>query len=373
MSAKKRIKKILPRIKNRHPDVKRKKPGSAPGTIQHVGQRHLDEIQITVHDYDESRVEKIQIEEIKESKPYLDDPSKTWIKVCGLHDVEKLKSIWSYFDLHPLIQEDIVNTSQRPKVEIYDNCLYFVLRMLSYTSEEGLKSEQISIVLGPNYVLSFQETGQDYFGPILERLKIEESRIRKLGTDYLTYALIDCIVDYYFTALESIGDEMESVEEQLLSQPDDSILHNIHRLRREAIFFRKSVWPLRDAINATIRDDSKFIRDNTKIYLRDVYDHMVQVIDNIENYRDMILGMHDMYMSHVSNRMNEVMKVLTIIATIFIPLTFIAGLYGMNFDPEASPYNMPELNWYWGYPASLAVMLIMALLMLYYFKRKNWI
>lgn len=372
MSSKKRIKRILPRIRPHR--NKRKKPGSAPGTIQHVGERHLEKIHITVHDYDQEKVQEIPIDEIKESKQYLDDPSNTWIKIRGLHEIEKLQSIWFYFDLHPLIQEDIVSTSQRPKMETYDNCIYFVLRMLTFSSEDqALKSEQISIVLGKNYVLSFQETDQDYFKPILDRLQLAESRLRKLGPDYLTYALIDCIVDHYFSALDVLADEMENLEDKLLIDPDDNILHNVHRLRRETIFFRKSVWPLRDAMNSAIRDESKFIESKTKIYLRDVYDHVVQVIDNIENYRDMILGMHDMYMSTVSNRMNEVMKVLTIIATIFIPLTFIAGVYGMNFDPEASPFNMPELNWYWGYPASLLAMLLVAGVMIGYFKRKNWL
>ncbi len=372
MSTKKRIKKILPRIRPHR--NKRKKPGSAPGTIQHIGQRHLDNVLITIHDYDDAHVEEIAIDEIKEAKQYLEDPSKTWIKVKGLHDIEKLKTIWAYFDLHPLIQEDIVSTTQRAKLEVYENCLYFVLRMLTYSTEDHvLKSEQISIVLGQNYVLSFQETDKDYFNPILKRLQVENSRLRKLGPDYLTYALIDCIVDHYFAVLDVLADEMEILEDKLLANPDDNILHHVHRLRREFILFRKSVWPLRDAMNSVIRDESKFIQSKTKVFLRDVYDHMVQVIDNIENYRDMVLVLHEMYMSHVSNRMNEVMKVLTIIATIFIPLTFIAGVYGMNFDPGSSPLNMPELSWYWGYPASLFVMAVVAVIMIIYFKRRNWL
>lgn len=351
-----------------------KKPGTAPGTVDHTGQRHMQDIRITVHDYSENHIDEFTIDDIEQIRPYLESSSKTWIKVYGLHDLTKLKSIWGYFNLHPLIQEDIVNTSQRPKIERYDNCIFFVLRMLTYADEKQyIESEQISLVLGPNYVLSFQETDRDYFAPILTRLAGEGSRIRRLNTDYLTYALVDTVVDYYFHTLDKITDHIEAAEDQLLEDPDKQILHRIHKLRREVIFIRKSISPLRDAINSAIRDESNLIDDYTKVYLRDVYDHVIHVIDNVENYRDMILSLHDMYMSQVSNKMNEVMKVLTIIATIFIPLTFIAGIYGMNFNAEVSPYNMPEVNWYWGYPAVLTLMGIMALAMIYYFKQKEWL
>ena len=373
MPAKKLLKNILPNVGLRS-GLSKKKPGTAPGTIEHIGERHMDEIKITVHDYDDDHLEEIPIDKIQKAQQYLDDPSKTWIKVRGLHDTEQLKSIWNFFDLHPLIQEDIVNTAQRPKAESYDNCIFFVLRMLIY-EDDGLHTEQISIVLGENYVLSFQETDRDYFAPIINRLTVKDSRIRQRNTDYLTYALIDTIVDYYYHIIENIGSQIEDLEDKLLKdkgETDDKLLDRIHKIRREIIFFRKSIWPLRDAINSAIRDESKFISDNTKIFLRDVYDHLIQVIDNIENYRDMMLGLHDMYMSNVSNRMNEVMKVLTIIATIFIPLTFIAGIYGMNFNPETSPYNMPELSWYWGYPVAMGTMIIIAIIMVIYFRRKGW-
>ncbi len=373
MATRKKLKSMLPSIGLRK-SKPYKKPGSAPGTVEHIGERHMDEIKITVHDYDDDHLEEIPIDQIQKAKPYLDTPSKTWIEVRGLHDTEKLKSIWNFFDLHPLIQEDIVNTAQRPKAEVYDNCIFFVLRLLTYSEEEQkIRAEQVSIILGENYVMSFQETAAEYFKPILDRLSVQGSRIRKHQTDYLTYALIDAVVDHYFNMIEHIAEEIEILEDELLQDPEDHLLQQIHKVRREIIYFRKSVWPLRDAMNTAIRDESQFISDGTKIYLRDVYDHMIQVIDNIENYRDMVLGLHDMYMSHVSNKMNEVMKVLTIIATIFIPLTFIAGLYGMNFDTEISPYNLPELGWYWGYPASLAVMAVIAVIMLIYFKRKGWL
>lgn len=367
-----KLKNVLPSIHLRR-GRRLKKPGTAPGTIEHIGEQHLEEIKIKVHDYDEEHLQEISIDKIQKAKPYLETPSKTWITVSGLHDTDKLKSIWDFFNLHPLIQEDIVHTSQRPKVESYDNCVFFVLRILTYSQEnKRIETEQISIVLGDNYVLSFQESDRDYFAPIMNRLAVKDSRIRKHGPDYLTYALIDTVVDYYFTIIEHIADNIELLEDELLHEPQDHHLEQIHRIRREIIHFRKSVWPLRDAVSTAIRDESAFIGDNTKIFLRDVYDHMVQVIDNIENYRDMILGLHDMYMSFVSNKLNEVMKVLTIIATIFIPLTFIAGIYGMNFSPESSPYNMPELSWYWGYPVSLGFMGIIAVIMILYFKRKGW-
>lgn len=351
-----------------------KKPGTAPGTVEHMGHQHLEEVQITLYDYSEEHIEQQAITDITECRPYLEDPSKTWIHVNGLHDIGKLKTIWSYFDLHPLIQEDITNTGQRPKVESYPNCVFFVLRMFNYSPEEKtLHTEQISIVLGSNYVLSFQETDRNHFKPILDRLDVPGGRIRNQPTDYLCYALIDTVVDHYFSVIDQIGDEIELIEEYLFNDEDEDFLQLIHHIRREMTVFRKTVRPLRDALNTAIRDESPFISENTKLFLRDVYDHLIQVIDSIESYRDMALSLHDLYMSDMSNKMNEVMKLLTIISTIFIPLTFIAGIYGMNFNTEISPYNMPELNWYWGYPISLAVMAVITIAMVYYFKRKGWI
>lgn len=353
---------------------RRKKPGSAPGTVEHVGEQHVEEIAITVLDFDQDHLEAITIDAIKECKPYVEKPSKTWIKVEGLHDIEKLKSIWSYFDLHPLIQEDIVNTHQRPKVEQYDNCLFIVMRMLSYSPEhETIDNEQVSIIIGNDFVLSFQETDRPIFQPVIDRLNIPNTRIRTHGPDYLAYTLIDNMTDYYFSLLDGLGEQMEAVEDELMGEPNEGTFQKIHDLRKDIISSRKAIWPTRDMLNSLIRDESAFVKQDTKIFIRDVYDHLVQIIDNIENYRDMVMGMHDMYMSHVSNKMNEVMKVLTIIATIFIPLTFLAGIYGMNFNPEASPYNMPELNWYWGYPAFWVVTIVIAILMIVYFRRKEWL
>lgn len=360
---------------HRKPAV-RKKPGEIPGTAVHTGEQLLEEVLMTVHDFDEHHYDEIPISGIEKSEPYILSPSRTWIRVRGLHDIETLKSVWNHFDLHPLIQEDIVSVSQRPKAESYNGHIFIVLRMLKYKNDDHgggvIQTEQVSLVLGENYLLSFQESDDPIFEPVLKRLESATTRLRRYGPDYLAYALIDTVVDHYFHVLDQIGDSIERVEELILENPGQEHLHTIHTLRRDLIFFRKSVWSLRDAINSLIRDDLRLISPEVKIFLRDVYDHIVHVIDSLETNREMVFGLFDMYMSGLSNRMNEVMKVLTIIATIFIPLTFIAGVYGMNFDPEVSPFNMPELSWYFGYPFSLAVMLICTLGMIWYFRRKGW-
>ena len=358
--------------------AKRNPPGQIPGTAVYTGVQKLDEVLITVRDFDESHFDSIDIEKIEKSAPYLEDKSKTWIQVRGLHDVEKLQTVWDYFDLHPLIQEDIVNTTQRPKVEFYNGVVFIVMRMIILDKagngeSASIETEQISIALGNNFVLSFEETDDPVFAPVLKRLENSNTRLRSLGSDYLAYALIDNVVDHYFNALDLIAEKIEELEEQIIEEPRQEHLPSIHALRRDMIQFRKSVWSLRDGINSLVRDDVPLISDEVRIFLRDVYDHLIQVIDSIETSREMVYGLYDMYMSGLSNRMNEVMKVLTIIATIFIPLTFVAGIYGMNFDPGASPYNMPELSWYWGYPASLVVMFVIAIIMVIYFRRKHWI
>lgn len=354
----------------------RKPPGQAPGTVVYTGQKKLENVIIKVHDFDEAGFRSVEVENLSEIKPYLENKSKTWIQVQGLHDVDTLQHIWDYFELHPLIREDIVHTTQRPKVEDYSNQIFVVMRMISQELLENglskLRNEQVSLVLGENYVLSFQESDSAIFAPVIKRIETPNTRLRKLGPDYLAYALIDNIADHYFNTLDDIGEAIELLEERIIENHEESLLRGIHILRRNLIFFRKAVWPLRDSINSLIRDENSLIRNDTKIYIRDVYDHIIQVVDSIENYREMVYSLYDMHMSGLSNKMNEVMKVLTIIATIFIPLTFIAGIYGMNFNADVSPLNMPELNWYYGYPALLSIMGIMGLLMIYYFKKKQW-
>ncbi|MEX0648867.1 MAG: magnesium/cobalt transporter CorA [Balneolaceae bacterium] len=379
---KKSVKKAATKVNSlfKHNGIKRgrrKPPGQTPGTAIHTGEKKLDEVLFTVHDFDESHFDSIHIKKIEKSEPYLTSKSKTWIQVRGLHDIDKLRTVWDFFRIHPLVQEDIVSTTQRPKVEPYPDAVFVVLRMIKHSADQEktlkLQTEQVSIVLGENYVLSFQESDEPIFEPVIKRLEIPSTRLRRLQSDYLAYALIDNVVDHYFQALDIIGEAIENIEEKIIENPKKEILHEIHVLRRDLIFFRKSVWSLRDGINSLIRDDSPLISSEVKVFLRDVYDHVVQVIDNIENSRDMVYSLYDMYMSGLSNRMNEVMKVLTIIATIFIPLTFVAGIYGMNFNPDSSPLNMPELEWYWGYPASLLLMGAIVTGMLIFFRRKEWI
>lgn len=344
-----------------------KKQGLPPGTLIHTGKKHREKIHIQLSNFTSSDFEQIELKKIEDAKVFIDKPGTTWINISGVHDVDVLQSLGSYFDIHPLVLEDIVNTIQRPKLESFDKYLYIVIRSLGFNEQNEVESDQVSLVLFKNMLFSFQEGRQEVFQPIFDRLAVNDSRIRKLGTDYLLYALMDCIVDQYFTVLDKMGDKIEELEDAIMDNPDQRTLHDIQMIRRELIYFRKSVWPLRDVLNSLYRDDSTLIDPSMRIYLRDVYDHTIHIIDSIENYRDMVMSLVDTYMSSVSNRMNEVMKVLTIIATIFIPLTFIAGVYGMNFE------YMPELKLHWGYPVTLIVMLLISVIMLIYFRRKKWL
>ncbi|MFC1780740.1 magnesium/cobalt transporter CorA [Planctomycetota bacterium] len=351
-----------------------KKAGLPPGTLVHVGERKLESVRITVIDYDENNCQEKVVDKIEDCLEYKATPTVTWINIDGLHDVEIIEKIGKQYDFHPLVLEDILHTGQRPKFEDMENYIFIVLMMLRFDAQsQSVVSEQVSLMLGQNYVISFQENIGDVFEQIRDRIRNGKGRIRKMSADYLMYALLDAIVDGYFGILEKIGEKIESMEEELVSNPTDKMLRQIHSLKREMIFLRKSVWPLRELISGIQRTESDLIKESTDAYLRDVYDHTIQVIDTVESFRDMVTGMLDIYLSSISNRMNEVMKVLTIIATIFIPLTFIAGIYGMNFNPEVSPWNMPELNWRWGYPAVWLVMLLVTGVMLYYFKKKKWL
>jgi magnesium transporter len=288
--------------------------------------------------------------------------------VTGIHDVKIIEEFGKAFNIHPLLLEDILHTDQRPKLEEFDDFLFITLRILSYDEANNeLLSEQVSLILGSNFIISFQEREGDVFNPVRMRIKNAKGRIKKKGCDYLAYALIDAVVDHYFLVLEKYGEKIEILQEEVLSHPTPDTLQVIQRTKRDMIFLRKSVWPLREVINVLQRGESALISDNVIIYLRDVYDHTIQVIDSIETFRDMISGTLDVYLSSVSNKMNEVMKVLTIVATIFIPLTFIAGIYGMNFK------YMPELEWYWGYPIALGVMVLLVGMMLLWFRRKRFL
>jgi magnesium transporter len=345
-----------------------KKPGLPPGTLVYTGEKKDEKVSIGFIDYDETQFQEKEVENIEECFPFKDTPTVTWINVDGVHDVNLIEKLGSHFDLHPLIMEDIVNTQHRPKIEDSGSYIFIVLRMLSYDDQAGeIKSEQISLVLGGNFVISFQESRGDVFEPVRDRIRKGKGRIRKMGADYLTYALLDAIVDNYFVALERLGEIIEDTEDDLVQQPTPNTLQAIHSLKKEAITLRRLVWPLREVISDMTRSETPLIQDSVNIYLRDVYDHIIQVIDTIEGFRDMVAGMLDIYLSSLSNKMNEVMKVLTIFASIFIPLTFITGVYGMNFA------FMPELGWRWGYPAVLILMALAAVAMLIYFRRKKWL
>jgi magnesium transporter len=343
------------------------KAGLPPGALVHIGDRLEEKSTITVINYGEEEFSRAEVKTPEQCVCLKGKTNVCWVNVTGIHESETIEKIGQLFNLHPLLLEDIMNTDQRPKMEVYDDYLFVVLKMLFYDEKEkSATMEQISIVLGADYVLSFQERESNIFNPLLEHLKNDKGRIRKMGADYLIYSLIDMIIDNYFIILEKLGERVDNLEVQLITSPQTETLKSIQKLKREMIFLRRSVWPLREVINSMERGESPLIQSSTYVYLRDIYDHTIQAIDTIETYRDMLSGMLDIYLSSVSYKLNEVMKVLTIVATIFIPLTFIVGLYGMNFE------FMPELKSPWGYPAVLLLMLIVSLSMLYYFKRKKW-
>lgn len=346
-----------------------KKAGLPPGSLVLVGKRRMKKVEITLVDYDETIFEERKINKLDECLPYKHSSTVTWINVNGLHNIDAIKLLGDCFEIHPLIQEDIVDTEQRPKFEDLEQYMYLVAKTLSHRGKNNsILTRQVSIILGPNFVLTFQEDLEnDIFKTVCDRIKNNQSRLKKSGADYLVYTLLDIIVDNYFTVLEELGEKIEYLEEKVVSDPTRTTLKVIHKLKQEIIFLRKSIWPLREVISGLERRESALIKRSTGIYLRDVYDHSIQIIDTVETYRDIVSGMLEIYLSSASNRMNEVMKVLTIIATIFMPLTFIVGIYGMNF------HNMPELKSTWGYPIVWGVMIIIGASMILFFKRKKWL
>jgi len=344
-----------------------KKAALPPGTVEYVGERKAERVKITVFDFDDSHFEEKELRSIEECFPYRDTPGVSWINIDGLHDTDGLKKLGEHFGLHPLVLEDIVNTHQRPKVEDHQDHLFIVLKMLEYAEgETEVSAEQISFIVGPTYLLSFQEQEGDVWDPIRERIRTGAGRLRKSGTDYLAYSLIDAIVDHYFIVLEKIGDEIETLADELAAQPSPKTLRTIHALKREMIFLRKLIWPTREVAGILERAESSLIKKTTGVYLRDVYDHSVQLIEAMESYRDLISGMQDLYLSSMSNKMNAVMKILTIFATIFAPITFLAGVYGMNFK------YFPELGWRLGYPLFWVVSLGLSLTLIVIFRKKGW-
>ena len=346
-----------------------KKAGLPPGTLVHIGEKKAGEPIITLIDYDEANFQEREVRAVEECFSFREKPTVTWINVEGVHKVEVVEKLGNCFGLHPLVLEDILNTDQRPKMEIYGDYIYIVLKML-YGGDVNhpIEAEQVSLILGSNFVISFQEGKEgDVFDPARERIRSGKGLIRTMGSDYLAYSLIDMIVDSYFLILERLGEKIELLEEALVAHPTATTLQEIRKFKTGMIFVRRVVWPLRELVSGLRRKESPLIKETTEIYLRDVYDHTVQVMDTVELYREMLSGMLDIYLSSVSNQLNSVMKVLTIIATIFMPLTFIAGMYGMNFK------YMPELEWRWGYPVIWLIIVIIGISMLIYFKKKKWL
>ncbi|UCD64235.1 MAG: magnesium/cobalt transporter CorA [Candidatus Zixiibacteriota bacterium] len=352
----------------------KKKLGLKPGAVVYVGEHREEPVEISIIDYDQTNYTDKTTERVEDCFSFKDSPTVSWINLSGIHDIGLVEKLGSHFDLHPLILEDIVNTGHRPKLEESEKFILVMLKMLYLKPENhDILSEQISLIFGNNFVISFQEKRGDVFQPVRERIKKTVPRVRFMTADYLAYALIDAIVDHYFVVLESIGERVEALEEELVANPVSAHLDTIHRLKRELVFIRRAVWPLREVIGGLDRMESGLIQSSTKMYLRDLYEHAIQVIDTVETFRDMVSGLLDIYLSSVSNRMNEVMKVLTIIATIFIPLGFLAGVYGMNFDTSASPFNLPELGFEYGYPLFWLAVLIVGGGLFIFFRRKRWL
>ena len=349
--------------------IRSTKAGLPPGSLVHIGEKLSETTKITLIDYNGDYLAEKNIQNMDELLAVKDKPTVSWIHIDGIHDTRVLEQLGAVFGLHPLILEDILNTDQRPKMEDLGDYIFIVLKRFCNICDQNndITSEQISVILGPNYVISLQEKEEDILNPIRDRIRTGKGRIRKAGADYLAYSIIDIILDSYFSILETLGEKIELEEEALLSNPMGRTLQAIQHLKRDMIFLRKSVWPLRETISALERSESPLIQESTGIYLKDIYDHAIQVLDTVETYRDMLSGMIDIYLSSLSNRMNQVMKVLTVIATIFMPMTFLAGVYGMNFK------HFPELEWRWAYPLFWTVNLAIAVVMLILFKRKKWL
>lgn len=361
----------------RHLRPSARKAGLSPGTPVHVGEQRDQEVTITLVSYDaeDFTLRHFVPHGAEECVIPRQEQHITWINIDGLHRVDLIEKLCADFQVHPLVLEDILNTTQRPKVDLFDTYLFICLKMHAVPAAgelAGLDLDQISMILGSDFLITFQERRSPVFEQVRKRLAENKGRIRKMGADYLAYALTDAMIDNFFQTLEQIGEEIEEIEELLIADPKTETLHRIHLLKRKVLLLRKSVWPLREVISSLQRGDAPIISKALDLYLRDLYDHTIHIIDTVETFRDVIAGMLDIYLSSLSFRMNEIMKVLTMFTAVFIPLTLITGIYGMNFNATRSPWNMPELNWYLGYPMALGVMATLGVGMVVYFKRKNW-
>ncbi len=346
-----------------------KKLGLPPGSLIHVGEVLESTTRISLIDYSKENIEEQQIQSLDEVLKYKDRETITWVIIEGLTNVEIIERIGAIFGIHQLVLEDILNTHQRAKFEEYDDYLYIVLKSLLPKDENFcIAYEQISLLVLKNFVFAFKEKRDDLFRPVLQRIKSSKGRFRSLGADYLTYAILDTIVDQYFVIIDSLDDAITSLEDSLLtSEPTMNLLNTIQKLKREIITIRKNISPTRELMSGLLRSESALIEEKTHVYLRDVSDHAIRVMESIESYRDLLSGLLDIYISSVSNKMNEVMKVLTVFASIFIPLTFLAGIYGMNFE------YMPELKWKWAYPTLWIVFITIPVVLVVYFKKKKWL
>jgi magnesium transporter len=351
-------------------DRHRVKPGSAPGHLQLHPTETAASAAIRLISYGPEELTESEPSSAQELLPNLDASRVTWVDIVGLKDIELLRALGEHCGLHPLALEDVVNGRQRPKLEEYEDHCFVVMKL--FHREEDLDAEQISIFFGKGYVITIQERPGDVFDPVRERIRSGRQRIRGGGGDYLVYALLDSLVDQFFPILEEYGEQIEALEEKLLERPEKGDVNEIQQVKKDLLQLRRAAWPQREVVSALERHEGDLVAVDTRLFLRDCYDHAVQIMDLLETYRDLASGLMDLYLSSVSNRMNEVMKVLTVMASIFIPLTFVAGIYGMNFNPDAGPMNMPELNWAYGYPAFWVVMIVVGGGMAVYFYRKRW-
>lgn len=342
------------------------KVGLPPGSVVFVGEQRTETVDYHAVNFSPEQIDEETTRDLDRIVAYRDAPETTWINVTGVHDTDPIREIGEVFGLHPLTQEDIANTKQRPKLEVFDEHIYIVTKMLRI-GEDGLRAEQVSLVVGPDFLISFQEAHEDLFDPVRSRLRAARGRIRTRGPDYLAYSLLDVIVDHYFLIFEHLDTRAEALEDEVLDDPTEDTQSALHELRQDLVFARRMIWPIREVLSRLSRLESDLWTESTEPFVRDAYDHAVQVIDLIESLREVVAGLRDLYMTSLSNRMNEIMKVLTIMGTIFIPLTFVAGIYGMNFE------YMPELNFWWAYPASLFVMALIAGILLLFFRRREWI
>lgn len=344
------------------------KVGLPPGTVVHTGIDRAEKVTISIMEFSDGQMREYIADSLDDCSPPLDSKVTKWVYMRGVHDIELVKAISEYYKLHPLVVEDIPSVGQRPKFETMPNSVYIVLREYDYQMEDGqLHSEQVSVVFGRNFVLLFQESSDDIFEPIRTRARRKGSRIRSAGPDYLAYTILDLLVDKYFVVLERIGDMIEDLEDELIEQATSDMLNRIYKLKRDLLSFRRHIWPLREVVLKMQRDAPSYVDQDTHVFLRDLYDHIIRVTDLVETYRESLTGMLDIYLSSVSNRMNEVMKVLTVVSTIFIPLTLMASIYGMNWQ------WIPELEFYYGYPVFLAAMLLVTIILIGYFRRIDWV